>query len=84
MTEENTTQLYKYPLSSPLPFQEGDILAYYQPSRSRSQLGLQLQLHSGHKVYYKENEDESFSVQFHVLVNVAVGTGEPHAMMYVI
>ena len=25
MTEENTTQLYEYPLSSPLPFLEGDI-----------------------------------------------------------
>ena len=79
MTEENTTKLYKYPLSSPLPFQEGDILGYYQPSRSRSQLGLKLQLHSGHKLYYKEYEDDSFieiSVPLHVLV--AAETGEPH------
>ena len=30
MTEENTTQLYEYPLSSPLPFQEGDILGFSQ------------------------------------------------------
>ena len=29
-TEENTTQLYEYPLSSPLPFQEGDT---HQPLR---------------------------------------------------
>ena len=40
MTEENTTGLYQYPLSSPLPFQAGDILGYYQPARSRSQLRL--------------------------------------------
>ena len=79
MTEQNTIKLYKYPLSSPLPFQEGDVLGYYQPSRSRGQLGLKLQLHSGHKVYSKENEDESFeinAIRFHVLV--AVETGEPH------
>ena len=78
MTEENTTQLYKYPLSSPLPFQEGDILGFYQPSGSRSQLGLQLQLGYGHTLYYKEHEVDSFrnsSVPFHVLV--AVETGEP-------
>ena len=40
MTEENTTELYQYPLSSPLPFQAGDILGYFQPATSTSQLGL--------------------------------------------
>ena len=40
MTEENTRGLYQYPLSSPLPFQAGDILGYYQPATSTSQLGL--------------------------------------------
>ena len=40
MTEENTTGLYQYPLSSPLPFQAGDILGYYQPATLTSQLGL--------------------------------------------
>ena len=76
MTEENTT-LYEYPLSSPLSFQEGDILGYYQPSRSRSQLGLKLQSYSGHELYYK-NDDDSFvenPVSYHVLVTVE--TGEP-------
>ena len=32
MTERNTTNLYYYPLSSPLPFQAGDILGYHQPN----------------------------------------------------
>ena len=36
MTEENTTELYYYPLSSPLPFQAGDILGYYQPNPQAS------------------------------------------------
>ena len=40
MTEENTTELYQYPLSSPLPFQAGDILGFFQPATSTSQLGL--------------------------------------------
>ena len=40
MTEESATGLYQYPLSSPLPFQAGDILGYFQPATSTSQLGL--------------------------------------------
>ena len=40
MTEENTTGFYQYPLSSPLPFQAGDILGYYQPTSSITQLRL--------------------------------------------
>ena len=40
VTEENATQLYHYPLSSPLPFQAGDILGYYQPEKPQNQLRL--------------------------------------------
>ena len=40
MTEESATELYQYPLSSPLPFQAGDILGFFQPATSTSQLGL--------------------------------------------
>ena len=40
VTEENATQLYYYSLSSPLPFQAGDILGYYQPEIGQSQLRL--------------------------------------------
>ena len=38
VTEESATQLYHFPLSSPLPFQAGDILGYYQPEITQSQL----------------------------------------------
>ena len=40
MTEESVTGFYQYPLSSPLPFQAGDILGLFQPATSTSQLGL--------------------------------------------
>ena len=42
VTERNATGLYYYPLSSPLPFQAGDILGYYQlnPMDLKSQLAL--------------------------------------------
>ena len=40
MTSENRTKLYHYPLSSPLAFQAGDVLGYYQPPSDRSQLRL--------------------------------------------
>ena len=38
MTSENQTDLYHYPLSSPLAFQAGDVFGYYQPPSDRSQL----------------------------------------------
>ena len=40
VTEENEARLYHYPLSSPLPFQAGDILGYYQPEITQSQARL--------------------------------------------
>ena len=40
MTERNSTRLYQYSLSSPLTFQAGDVLGFYQPERPRSQLTL--------------------------------------------
>ena len=84
MTEENTTGLYQYPLPSPLPFQAGDILGYYQPARSRSQLGLVYELvGSGQPAYYVtdlDNAPSQFTVSglpevagFHVLVGVETG-----------
>ena len=84
MTEENTTQLYEYPLSSPLPFQEGDILGYYQPHGSRSQLRLQFEVGYGHRVYYTRDESSSAShlsmdhlrstlYQYHALISVETG-----------
>ena len=39
-TPQNRTHLYYYPLSSPLAFQAGDVLGYYQPSFTESQLRL--------------------------------------------
>ena len=82
-TEENTTQLYKYPLSSPLRFQEGDFLGYYLPSRSRSQLRLKLEENYGPKEYFKEHESDIFiksPVSLHPLL--AVETGEPQDVKY--
>ena len=49
ITEENTTKLYHYPLSSPLSFQAGDILGIFQPYYVDSQLVLAYE--------YKEQED---------------------------
>ena len=84
MTEESTTELYQYPLSAPLPFQAGDILGYYQPATSRSQLGLVYELvGSGQPAYYVtdlDNAPSQFTVSgltevagFHVLVGVETG-----------
>ena len=79
MTEESTTGLYQYPLSSPLPFQAGDILGYF-----RSQLRLQFEnVGSGHPLYYREQDSAAsqFTVsdstllfdRYHVLISVETG-----------
>ena len=67
MTEENTTELYQYPLSSPLPFQAGDILGYFQPAPSSSQLGLRYE-----EVTTNSYEVYSLASQF----NIATATFE--------
>ena len=41
-TASSDSELYEYPLSPPLAFQAGDVLGYYQPDPSRSQLKLLL------------------------------------------
>ena len=40
VTSENRSQLYYYNLSSPLAFETGDILGYYQPPSDNSQISL--------------------------------------------
>ena len=40
---ENDSQLYEYPLETPLAFQEGDILGYFQPDKDNSELDLYLE-----------------------------------------
>ena len=40
ITFENQSELYYYPLSTPLAFQAGDVLGYYQPPSKQSQLRL--------------------------------------------
>ncbi|CAI8055764.1 hypothetical protein GBAR_LOCUS30409 [Geodia barretti] len=41
-TARSNSELYEYPLSPPLAFQTGDVLGYYQPQPSLSQLSLLL------------------------------------------
>ena len=40
VTEKSQTRIYQYSLTSPLIFQAGDVLGFYQPEPSRSQLTL--------------------------------------------
>ena len=83
MTEENTTGFYQYPLSSPLPFQAGDILGYF-----RSQLRLQFEnVGSGHLLHYNYQDsaasqftvsDSSLFDPYHVLISVETGEQSYH------
>ena len=51
---ENTSKLYWYNLTSPLAFEAGDILGYYQPDISTCQLALYFdrQAEEGHSAYF--------------------------------
>ena len=78
MTEESTTGFYQYRLSSPLPFQAGDILGFF-----RSQLRLQFEdVGSGHLLYFRDQNSagSQFTVsgsspfdEYHVLISVETG-----------
>ena len=90
MTEKNTTQLYEYPLSSPLPFQEGDILGFYQPASWKSQLGLLFEFGYDRRVYsIKEANGPASQLTmsdlqtspnrlFHLLISVETGKQQCH------
>ena len=40
---ENDSKVYEYVLGTPLAFQEGDVLGYFQPKKDRSELDLYLE-----------------------------------------
>ena len=54
VSRKNTSQLYWYNLTSPLAFEAGDILGYYQPDISTCQLALYMehQVEEGHPAYF--------------------------------
>ena len=71
--EEGQTDLYQYPLSSPLHFQAGDILGYY----CRMTLKFE-NVGSGHPLYYTHPEsaanqfsihDSQYTDSYHVLIS---------------
>ena len=65
ITGEDTTRLYQYPLDYPLPFLAGDILGFYQPDSSGSQLRLQLavRVEPLQRVYFRnDNPDSQFLI----------------------
>ena len=77
--EEGQTQLYHYPLSSPLHFQAGDVLGYYRRIRLIGE-----DVGSGHPLHFtfsgsaasqfNINNPWTFSVdQYHVLIRVTTG-----------
>ena len=83
MTKENSTRLYQYSLSSPLPFRAGDVLGYYQGSSHQSQLRLLYEdKESSPQFYYTEQTTSStqFNIEngtlesaYHVLISVRTG-----------
>ena len=83
MTEQNSSQLYHYPLSSPLPFQAGDVLGCSQPPLLSSQLTLRMETEGrgrqlGYYFYPRTNSDQLTisgpgSDQFQLLVNAITG-----------
>ena len=82
MTEESTTGLYLYPLSSPLPFQAGDILGFFQPATSTCQVGLRYEevITTTYQVYSLSSPASQFNIATAIFKNryqplVGVETG---------
>ena len=83
LVEEGQTSLYQYPLSSPLNFQAGDILGYYQPATINSQWLLYFEQEGrGRQLEYyylrasaasQLNVTKSVDNRLQLLVNVVTG-----------
>ena len=78
--------LYEYPVSPPLAFQAGDVLGYYQPEPSRSQLRVRFEREGrepqlGYHYYGPTSPASVLNIlpgsvsddQFQILVNVVTG-----------
>ena len=80
-TSQNNSQLYQYRPSSPLVFQTGDILGYYQPRVATSKLELYLEIRQGQFGYFNilTNETTQFVVRntytilFQLVIAVVTG-----------
>ena len=85
-TTESSSDLYYYTLSSPLAFQAGDVLGYYQPSSFKSQLRLlyeenrETKLKAG--IYFTKPQsppntidirNKSISTKYQMFINVITG-----------
>ena len=81
ITERNISRFYHYPLSSPLPFQEGDILGYFQPPIAESPLTLHYELDGQPQpaYFFAESVNEVqltngfFQERFQPLINAETG-----------
>ena len=58
MTRQNNSKLYQYHPSSPLAFQTGDILGYYQPHVPTSKLELHIENRQGQLGHFRGVTDE--------------------------
>ena len=86
MTTENHTGLYNYSLPSSLAFQAGDVLGYYQPPPSESQLNLffeknvQIKLRDGIYFYEPQSPPKVLDIrsgkkytEYQLFINVLTG-----------
>ena len=81
-TAQNNSELYQYHPSSPLAFQAGDILGYYQPRVATSKLELYLENRQGRLGHFQTitNEPTQFVVTNSIMIPsiqlvIAVVTG---------
>ena len=61
-TTNNASSVYEHTPSSPIPFQEGDILGIFQPSRAASRLRVYYVNNVGPINYYYDPDDLGFNV----------------------
>ena len=73
---EESTRYYEYTLSSPLSYQTGDVVGYFQASSSTSQWGLLYEnVESGHLLYYSVRSIPANT--FNILTSVPRGDVRP-------
>ena len=88
MEGDGQTDVYQYPLSSPLHFQAGDILGYYRQIRLKFE-----DVGTGHPLYFTcpnstasqfSIHDSQYTDKYHVLISVTTGKACTHCFHIII
>lgn len=80
---ENGSEIYEYQLHTPLAFQEGDILGYFQPRKQKSELDLYLENSERLTTYHIRLDNNDFTPDDHFTLSDDTDTDSKYPLIAV-